>query len=217
MKFNHLIRAIIFMIVLNDRYFSIEMTAEDEEDNLEDDYYNDSISYYKVKTEPIVGDTSKEQITSPQQPTTTTTTKASNMNKDQIQRIKSTISDSIMEEVIGYYGDKLSKMESIEKSFEEMKQNVSKVESLLQLIGNRYRKMQSNQRTMADIIRNNIILPKRRQKKLKSKLITETASTLPPPPPPSPPTTTTTTTVESIINRHKEIHYKSIELPKGEP
>ena len=103
----------------------------------------------------------------------------------EIRALKSTITDSVMEEVINYYGKKIEAADSFAKELSEVNKKVSYLGDNYNTLSQNYKQLVRNHRNLVDLVRNNLMSAKRERKQL---MMMQTATTT---------TATTSTTAQS--------------------
>lgn len=90
--------------------------------------------------------------------------------KREIQKLKSTITDSIMEELINYYGKKLGMTQILENEVASLNEKFNLSSQKLNQLEQNVRTVSKNHRNLVDIVRNNLINHKKESvKKLSDK------------------------------------------------
>ncbi|CAF0839674.1 unnamed protein product [Brachionus calyciflorus] len=83
--------------------------------------------------------------------------------KKEIRKLKSSITDSIMEELVNNYGKKLEMTDTLKLNFDQMSQKLSTFGQSLTTLGHNYKILSRNHRNLVDLVRNNIISNKQEQ------------------------------------------------------
>lgn len=94
--------------------------------------------------------------------------------KKELRKLKSTITDSIMEELINYYGKKLEQTDALKQEMDNLNKKVNLLSQNLNTIGQNYKSLSKNHRNLVDVVRNNIInlkKEKEQERKLQNPLI----------------------------------------------
>lgn len=81
--------------------------------------------------------------------------------KKEIRKLKSTITDSIMEEVINYYGKKLELTDELKVDYESLNKKYNTLSQSLNQLGQSFKTISKNHRNLVDIVRNNMLASKK--------------------------------------------------------
>jgi hypothetical protein len=77
--------------------------------------------------------------------------------KKELRKLKSSITDSILEEVINYYGKKLEVADVLKSDFEALNKRINVFAQNLNSLGQNFKTISKNHRNLVDIVRNNLI------------------------------------------------------------
>ena len=91
--------------------------------------------------------------------------------KKEIRKLKSSITDSVMEEVISYYGKKIEINDVIKQDIENLNKKVNSLSQNLNTMGQNFKSISKNHRNLVDIVRNNLINLKKEKEMEKSRQI----------------------------------------------
>lgn len=80
--------------------------------------------------------------------------------KSELKKLKSSVTDSIMEEFLNYYAKKLETVDTLNGNFDLMSKKVALMAKNLNILAQNYRVISKNHRNLVSIVRNNIIANK---------------------------------------------------------
>lgn len=80
--------------------------------------------------------------------------------KSELKKLKSSVTDSIMEEFLNYYAKKLETVDTLNSNFDLMSKKVALMAKNLNILAQNYRIISKNHRNLVNIVRNNIITNK---------------------------------------------------------
>ena len=96
------------------------------------------------------------------------TSHLASMVRDQLQielrKMKSSITDSIMEELISYYGQKFSDNDVLKEEIENLTRKVQALSQNFNLLGNNYKSLSTNHRNLVDVVRSNLMRMKKERR-----------------------------------------------------
>lgn len=110
--------------------------------------------------------------------TTSSTTKLTSVNSnpkemsavvhDQLQielrKMKSSITDELMEELISYYGNKFSNNDILKEEIDNLTRKIQVLTQNFNSLGNNYKSLSANHRNLVDVVRNNLIRIKKERR-----------------------------------------------------
>ena len=77
--------------------------------------------------------------------------------KKEIRKLKSSITDSIMEEVINYYGKKLDSIDGVKEKLDSLNGKLSSLTQNLNTLSQNFKGISRNHRNLVDVVRNNLL------------------------------------------------------------
>lgn len=77
--------------------------------------------------------------------------------KKEIRKLKSSIADSIMEEVINYYGKKLDSIDSLKEDVAGLNEKIGSLNMNVNSLGQNLKTISRNHRNLVDVVRNNLL------------------------------------------------------------
>lgn len=77
--------------------------------------------------------------------------------KKELRKLKSSITDSILEEVINYYGKKLEIADVLKNDYETLNKRINLLSQNLNTLGQNFKTISKNHRNLVDIVRNNLV------------------------------------------------------------
>jgi hypothetical protein len=91
--------------------------------------------------------------------------------KKEIRKLKSSITDSVMEEVISYYGKKIEMNDAVKQEIDNLNKKLNSLTQNLNTLGQNYKSISKNHRNLVDIVRNNLMNLKKEKEMEKSRQI----------------------------------------------
>ncbi|RNA32843.1 hypothetical protein BpHYR1_042739 [Brachionus plicatilis] len=80
--------------------------------------------------------------------------------KNELRKLKSSVTDSIMEEFLNYYSKKLETVDTLNTNFDLLSKKVALMAKNLNILAQNYRVISKNHRNLVNIVRNNMIANK---------------------------------------------------------
>lgn len=80
--------------------------------------------------------------------------------KNELRRLKSSVTDSVMEELLNYYGKKFETVDFLSGNFDLMSKKVALMAKNLNILAQNYRVISKNHRNLVNIVRNNMLANK---------------------------------------------------------
>jgi hypothetical protein len=74
--------------------------------------------------------------------------------KKELKNLKSSMTDQILEEVIGYYGQKISENEELKQEVDDLNKKFTTMNKNFHSIGQNFKKISKNHRNLVDLVRN---------------------------------------------------------------
>jgi hypothetical protein len=82
----------------------------------------------------------------------------------ELRKLKSSITDELMEELITYYGKKFSNNDALKEEIDSLTRKLQALTHNFNSLGNNYKSLSANHRNLVDVVRNNLIRIKKERR-----------------------------------------------------
>jgi len=84
--------------------------------------------------------------------------------QSELRKLKSSITDELMEELITYYGKKFSNNDALKEEIDSLTRKLQALTHNFNSLGNNYKSLSANHRNLVDVVRNNLIRIKKERR-----------------------------------------------------
>ena len=147
-----------------DEIEELEMTTE----SILHDYFKVDAEKFKTESKEIIG--SGKTLNQTERKSNHLMSVMRNLLKKEVRKLKSTITDSIMEEVINYYGKKLELTDVLKENVDDLNKKIHFLTDNFDNLNQNYKNLVKNHRNLVDMVRNNLLSAKK-EKEAKVKFI----------------------------------------------